>query len=143
MQLWLRPYREPESNQLKVLVETQIFLTFLLSFILRVLPSDGRSSLEPLGATFYGWVLVASLLALCTAALLLTAAQVSHVLHYPLLACVPNESMGAERVACEQSSLARTDTYVPCTPRAVFCVVCIRFGAALAKGKGYLRWRSR
>ena len=76
MQLWLRPYREPESNQLKVLVETQIFLTFLLSFILRVLPSDGRSSLEPLGATFYGWVLVASLLALCTAALLLTAAQI-------------------------------------------------------------------
>jgi hypothetical protein len=79
LQLWLRPYREPESNQLKVLVETQIFLTFLLSFILRVLPSDGRSSLEPLGATFYGWVLVASLLALCTAALLLTAAQVSCV----------------------------------------------------------------
>jgi hypothetical protein len=103
-----------------------------------VLPSDGRSSLEPLGATFYGWVLVASLLALCTAALLLTAAQVSHVLHCPRLACAPNESMDAERVACEQSSLARTDTYVPCTPRAVFCVVCIRFGAALAKGKSYL-----
>ena len=130
MQLWLRPYREPESNQLKVLVETQIFLTFLLSFILRVLPSDGRSSLEPLGATFYGWVLVASLLALCTAALLLTAAQVSHVLHCPRLACAPNESMDAERVACEQSLLARTDT---CHVHRSRCVVlCASDSAALS-----------
>ena len=46
MQLWLRPYREPEANTLKMLVDTQIFLTFLLSFILRVLPSDDVASLR-------------------------------------------------------------------------------------------------
>ena len=56
MQLWLRPYREREANTLKILVDTQIFLTVLLSFILRVLPNGGVASLEPLvqQPVFYG-----------------------------------------------------------------------------------------
>ena len=44
MQLWLRPYREPQANTLKMLVDSQIFLTFLLSFILRVLPLRPNST---------------------------------------------------------------------------------------------------
>ena len=47
MQLQLAPYREPEANLLKALVDGQIFLTFLISFILRVLAADeGEFSLD-------------------------------------------------------------------------------------------------
>eukprot|EP01045_Picozoa_sp_COSAG04_P030739 COSAG04_NODE_5442_length_1619_cov_1.356579_2_plen_65_part_01 len=31
MQFYVRPYKEPESNLLKALVEAQIFITFLIS----------------------------------------------------------------------------------------------------------------
>ena len=71
---WLRPYREHESNVLKALVDTQLFLTFLISFILRVLPDINSS--EPVGASFYGWLLVASMGLLVLAAVGLTVAQV-------------------------------------------------------------------
>ena len=40
VQLRLEPYRAAEANLLKALVDAQIFLTFLVSFILRVLASD-------------------------------------------------------------------------------------------------------
>ena len=70
------PYAEPEANVLKAMVEMQIFLTFLLSFILRVLPQLG--SVEPYGAETYGWVLVISLCTLVAAALGLTARQIRH-----------------------------------------------------------------
>ena len=86
MQLWLQPYREAEANRLKMLVDTQIFLTFLLSFILRVLPSDTENSLEPFGPSFYGWVLVVSLLALCGSALALTLALIRRRRRHGLLA---------------------------------------------------------
>eukprot|EP01043_Picozoa_sp_COSAG02_P043014 COSAG02_NODE_3709_length_6347_cov_2.619558_1_plen_1235_part_00 len=73
-QLWLRPYREPESNVLKALVDTQLFLTFLISFILRVLPDI--DSAEPVHKEFYGWLLLSTMIALLGAAFGLTLAQV-------------------------------------------------------------------
>ena len=93
MQLWLRPYREPEANTLKMLVDTQIFLTFLLSFILRVLPSDDVASLEPLQPVFYGWVLALSLLVLCVAALALTVAQIQRRWRLGLLLSTPSQEL--------------------------------------------------
>ena len=74
LQQRLHPYRERESNALKSLVETQLFLTFLVSFILRVLPVI--DSAEPVGEAFYGWVLVSSMGLLLSATVGLTAAQV-------------------------------------------------------------------
>ena len=38
LQQRVQPYCEPEANTLKALVDAQIFVTFLISFILRVLP---------------------------------------------------------------------------------------------------------
>ena len=52
LQLRLLPYREPEANVLKTLVDGQLFLTFLMSFILRVLPHIDSS--EPFGKELYG-----------------------------------------------------------------------------------------
>ena len=74
MQFYVRPYKEPESNFLKGLVEAQIFLTFLISFILRVLPHI--VSYEPFGAQFYGFLLVGSLSCIFLAAIVLTAHQI-------------------------------------------------------------------
>ena len=74
MQFYVRPYKEPESNVLKALVEAQIFLTFLISFILRVLPRI--VSYEPFGAQFYGFLLVGSLSGIFLAAIILTAHQI-------------------------------------------------------------------
>eukprot|EP01043_Picozoa_sp_COSAG02_P001289 COSAG02_NODE_27_length_51735_cov_86.076749_5_plen_513_part_00 len=71
---WLRPYRELGSNVLKALVDTQLFLTFLISFILRVLPEINSG--EPVGAVFYGWLLLCSMGVLMVAAIGLTIAQV-------------------------------------------------------------------
>jgi hypothetical protein len=69
----LQPYSRPEANTLKALVEAQIFLTFLVSFVLRVLP---RVALyEPLGAEAYGWLLVVSLGGVLLAATWLTTGQ--------------------------------------------------------------------
>jgi hypothetical protein len=70
----LQPYRRPEANTLKALVEAQIFLTFLISFILRVLPRV--AVFEPLGAEFYGWLLVVGLCGVLVAALWLSTIQV-------------------------------------------------------------------
>jgi Leucine-rich repeat (LRR) protein len=69
LQLYLVPYREPEANKLKLLVDAQIFFTFLLSFILRVLPS---LPFEPLQPQFYASVLSLSVLILVVLAATLT-----------------------------------------------------------------------
>lgn len=78
LQVWLAPYRQPEANVLKAAVDLQIFLTFLVSFMLRALDATpasagglGLASFEPEltqeptirggPAVFYGWVLVGSL----------------------------------------------------------------------------------
>jgi hypothetical protein len=68
------PYSEPTSNLLKALVEAQIFLTFLISFILRVLPKIASS--EPVEAVTYGWVLVWTLSGLLVTAVGLTTRQI-------------------------------------------------------------------
>ena len=57
-------------------MDAQIFLTFLISFILRVLNDDTIRAAEPLKAEFYGWVLLSSMALLLLAGIALTAAQV-------------------------------------------------------------------
>jgi hypothetical protein len=95
LQLRLAPYRQPESNILKAAVDFQIFLTFLLSFVLRSLDGTPESSTTaglaayepnftqqayfPGGpSAFYGWVLVGSLLAVLVLAFVLIACQLLH-----------------------------------------------------------------
>ena len=56
---------------LKTLVDAQLFLTFLLSFLLRVLPRLESVAYEPLTAEFYGWVLLLSVAALLATAVAL------------------------------------------------------------------------
>ena len=73
----LQPYREPESNILKALVDAQLFLAFLVSFILRVLDVPGFLALEPFGEETYGLLLVCSMAMLVCAALALTAMQIA------------------------------------------------------------------
>ena len=74
VQQYVLPYREPESNVLKALVDTQLFLTFLISFIVRVLPE--MRGAEPFDADVYGWLLVLSMGSLVCAAVALTVRQV-------------------------------------------------------------------
>ena len=59
---------------MKALVDCQLFLTFLISFILRVLPEI--DSAEPFQQGFYGWLLVCSMGLLLCAAIGLTARQI-------------------------------------------------------------------
>ena len=73
-QIKVAPYSEPTSNLLKALVEAQIFVTFLISFILRVLPKIASS--EPVEADTYGWVLVWTLSGLLVTAVGLTGHQI-------------------------------------------------------------------
>jgi hypothetical protein len=56
--VWLLPYRETEANVLKVCAEAVLFATFLISFILRVLPRV--EMYEPVGAEAYGYLLLSS-----------------------------------------------------------------------------------
>ena len=76
VQVWLQPYREPEANVLKILVDAQLFLAFLLSFLLRVLPRLELQQYEPLSSEFYGWVLLLSVGGLLVAAIGLTLRRV-------------------------------------------------------------------
>jgi len=78
LQLRLQPYSEIEANILKTLVDAQLFLTFLLSFLLRVLPRLELQEYEPLSAEFYGWVLLLSVIGLLAAAVVLTARRIRH-----------------------------------------------------------------
>ena len=59
LQQRVQPYRDMEANVCKACVDAQIFLTFLLSFILRVLPR--LDSVEVGDAALYGYVLLTSL----------------------------------------------------------------------------------
>eukprot|EP01044_Picomonas_judraskeda_P008206 COSAG03_NODE_923_length_5297_cov_3.031358_2_plen_1443_part_00 len=76
MQQHLWPYREPESNTLKALVDTQLFLAFLVSFILRVFDVPGFLGSEPFSAEMYGLLLLCSMVLLLIAAVALTAMQI-------------------------------------------------------------------
>ena len=76
VQLYLKPYREPEANMLKTVVDAHILLTFLVSFMLRVLNDDTIRSFEPLHAEFYGWIIVLSMFLLGLAGVGLTGLQV-------------------------------------------------------------------
>lgn len=80
LQQWLRPYREWESNVLKALVDTQLFLTFMISFILRVLPDIDSS--EPFGEEVYGWMLLCSMLLLICGTISLTFMQIHRHLRF-------------------------------------------------------------
>jgi Leucine-rich repeat (LRR) protein len=79
IQLLLWPYRQTESNLLKAAVDIQIFLTFLISFILRALGAGGSggglAAYEPLQTEFYGWLLLASIAAVVVLAVILTSWQ--------------------------------------------------------------------
>ncbi len=76
LQLRLQPYSEVEANILKTLVDAQLFLTFLLSFLLRVLPRLELQWYEPLSAEVYGGVLLLSVIGLLAAAVVLTARRI-------------------------------------------------------------------
>ena len=73
LQVRLMPYRERSANVLKTAAELVLFLTFLISFILRVLPRI--EAYEPLSADTYGWVLVAAFGSFVALAVGLTAKQ--------------------------------------------------------------------
>ena len=75
MQMHVKPYKEPEANILKALVDFQIFISFLCSFILRILARVSEN-FESLGAAFYGFVLVASFVSVLVVATLLVSRQV-------------------------------------------------------------------
>ena len=92
LQVWLAPYRQAEANVLKAAVDLQIFLTFLVSFVLRALDATpvsaaglGLASFEPEftqaptisggPAVFYGWILVGSLGLVLALAVGLTMSQ--------------------------------------------------------------------
>ena len=76
VQLYLRPYREAEANTLKAVVDGHILLTFLVSFMLRVLSDDTIRSFEPLQANFYGWIIVFSMMFVGVAGVGLTTSQI-------------------------------------------------------------------
>ena len=72
LQLVLKPYKDPEANWLKAVVDIQLMITFLISFILRVLPlSDSNREVEMYepfkteaeATKVYGWLLIGSLIA--------------------------------------------------------------------------------
>jgi Leucine-rich repeat (LRR) protein len=74
LQQRVQPYRESEANALKALVDTQIFLSFLICFILRVLPQV--DSFEAVGADTYGDIFVTSLAIVVASAIGFVAKQV-------------------------------------------------------------------
>jgi len=95
-QIKVAPYAEPASNLLKCLVEAQIFITFLISFILRVL-STIRAA-EPWTDMDYGWVLVISLSSLLATSVGLTAHQIWRKHRGQRHATATEESQGGEVV---------------------------------------------
>jgi hypothetical protein len=74
LQVRLLPYREPEANLLKCCTESVLFMTFLISFILRVLPRV--EMYEPFQSDDYGWLLVGTFLAVALLAVGLAVRQV-------------------------------------------------------------------
>jgi hypothetical protein len=88
LQVQLAPYHSWRSNLLKALVDGQIFLTFLVSFILRLLSEGAEADIrqnfymyEPFsGPTAavqaYGWLLIGSMVAVAAVGIGLIAHQV-------------------------------------------------------------------
>ena len=74
LQVWVMPYHNGVANVLKVLVEVQLFFTFLISFILRVLPRV--KEYEPVQSIFYGRLLLGTTIAFLTIATGLTIWQI-------------------------------------------------------------------
>eukprot|EP01048_Picozoa_sp_COSAG05_P023583 COSAG05_NODE_5171_length_1245_cov_1.628272_1_plen_119_part_00 len=74
MQQRFQPYADVEANHLKSMVDVQIFVTFLICFSVRVLPTI--HAFEPLDATVYGYILVGSLAVVILNAVGLVAKQV-------------------------------------------------------------------
>ena len=72
----LQPYRNMESNLLKAAVDAQLFLAFLLSFILRVLLTGQSNNYEPLNREQFGRIFIGSICCLLLAFVGLTGAQV-------------------------------------------------------------------
>ena len=72
----LQPYRNMESNLLKAAVDAQLFLAFLLSFILRVLLTGQSNNYEPLNREQFGRIFIGSMCCLLLAFVGLTGAQV-------------------------------------------------------------------
>ena len=96
LQQRLQPYREVESNTLKALVDCQLFLTFLVSFILRVLPViDPQYGNEPFGQAFYGWLLLTSIVMLLVAVVVLTTRQIVRGMRQTARV-LPDESQGLD-----------------------------------------------
>jgi hypothetical protein len=93
LQLYLCPYREPEANTLKALADAQIFVVFLISFMLRVLPFVQMDSREPGTTVEYGHVLLASFAFFAIAALFLTTLLVyrHRRFRHQLTASIENE----------------------------------------------------
>ena len=75
-QMSLQPYRNMESNLLKAAVDAQLFLAFLLSFILRVLLTGQSNNYEPLNREQFGRIFIGSMCCLLLAFVGLTGAQV-------------------------------------------------------------------
>jgi hypothetical protein len=75
-QMSLQPYRNMESNLLKAAVDAQLFLAFLLSFILRVLLTGQSNNYEPLNREQFGRIFIGSICCLLLAFVGLTGAQV-------------------------------------------------------------------
>lgn len=75
-QMSLQPYRHIESNLLKAAVDAQLFLAFLLSFILRVLLTGQSNNYEPLNRDQFGRIFIGSMCCLLLAFCGLTCAQV-------------------------------------------------------------------
>ena len=75
LQVKVAPYEEPESNLLKMLVDFQIFVTFLVCFILHVLRLPHSESSEPIDAEQYGEILVVMWVGFIIVAAGLSAAQ--------------------------------------------------------------------
>lgn len=94
LQTHLKPYLEPEANALKAFVEAQIFLTFLVSLLIRVTPRI--DSAEPVGPTFYGHIIVFSLLCFGCAAITISSSQIYRRWHFrsglqtTIAAAIPN-----------------------------------------------------
>jgi hypothetical protein len=74
MQMLLLPYREPEANVIKAVVDCQIFLTFLVSFVIRVYPAI--ESYDQFSVEFYGDLLIGTIAIAIVCSIGLTVAMV-------------------------------------------------------------------
>jgi hypothetical protein len=87
MQLHFRPYAHGSINHLKMLVDLQIFLTFLISLVLRT-SDPGADAADTEG---YAWALLASIVAVACVGVAMLVRQtvrlsVSFVQHAPTCA---------------------------------------------------------